>query len=124
MARPWRPSRPVGSDPSDVSGPRLVWERKDGSRVEFPLTGEVMAVGRDEGADVRVDEPLVSRTHARIERRGEAFFVLDLGSTNLTRVNGEVVRERELRHGDELRFARARCVFLAEDGADPIAGGV
>jgi hypothetical protein len=49
--------------------------------------------------------------------------VLDLGSTNLTKVNGEVVLERELRHGDEVRFGRAVCRF--EDPArDPVANGV
>ena len=105
-------------------GPRLVWERADGSRVDFALTAPVMVVGRDEDADIRVDEPLVSRAHARIEQRGATFFVLDLGSTNLTRVNGEVVAERELSHGDELRFARARCLFLTDEVADPLAGGV
>lgn len=108
----------------EAPAPRLVWERADGSRVDFPLTAGIMVVGRDETADIRVDEPLVSRAHARIERRGERYVVLDLGSTNLTRVNGEVVNERELRHGDELRFARARCTFLADGGADPLAGGV
>jgi pSer/pThr/pTyr-binding forkhead associated (FHA) protein len=82
-----------------------------------------MVVGRDEEADIRGDEALVSRTHARIEPREGAYAVLDLGSTNFTRVNGEVVSERELRHGDEVRFARARCQYL-EDGHDPIAGGV
>ena len=82
--------------------------------VEFPLAALHMVVGRDEEADIRVDEPLVSRAHARIERRGGAFFVVDLGSTNLTRVNGEVVGERQLRHGDEIRFGRAVCHFLAE----------
>ena len=88
-----------------------MWERQDGSQVTLPLVDEVMTVGRDEGASLRVDEPLVSRLHARIERRGESFFVLDLGSTNLTRVNGEVVAERELKDGDQIRFARACCVF-------------
>jgi pSer/pThr/pTyr-binding forkhead associated (FHA) protein len=102
---------------------RLVWERGDGSRVEFPLTSAVMTVGRDETADIQVDEPLVSRLHARIERRGEDYVVLDLGSTNHTRVNGETVRERALAHGDEVKFARARCVFLI-DAIDPVAGGV
>jgi pSer/pThr/pTyr-binding forkhead associated (FHA) protein len=109
---------------SVTSPPRLVWQRRDGSEVEFPLTAPVMVVGRDDDADIRVDEPLVSRSHARIERRGDAYFVLDLGSTNLTRVNGEVVAERALRHGDELRFARARCRFVAESTQDPVAGGV
>jgi pSer/pThr/pTyr-binding forkhead associated (FHA) protein len=83
--------------------------RPDGAETEFPLAGSVMLIGRDEDADIRVDEPLVSRAHARIEKRGGAYFVLDLGSTNLTKVNGEPVRERELRDGDELHFARARC---------------
>jgi len=101
----------------------LVWERPDGSEVEFHLTAPVMVVGRDADADIRVEEPLVSRAHARIERRGDAYFVLDLGSTNLTRVNGEVVAERALRHGDELRFARARCRFVGDDAPAATAAG-
>jgi pSer/pThr/pTyr-binding forkhead associated (FHA) protein len=82
--------------------------------VEFPLEKKVLTVGRDEEADVRVDEPLVSRAHARLEPRAEAWFVIDLGSTNLTRVNGDVVSERELHHGDDVRFGRAQCRFLAD----------
>jgi pSer/pThr/pTyr-binding forkhead associated (FHA) protein len=103
---------------------RLVWERQDGARVEFPLVSNPVLIGREDDADIRLDEPLVSRAHARIERRGARYFVLDIGSTNLTRVNGEVVAERELRHGDEVRFGRARCVFLSSDGNDPVAEGV
>jgi pSer/pThr/pTyr-binding forkhead associated (FHA) protein len=97
-----------------VSGPaRLVWERSDGGRVEFALEGDAHEVGRDEDVAIRVDEPLVSRRHARVERRGEGWVVIDLGSTNFTRVNGQRVRrERELEHGDELSFGRARLVFL------------
>ncbi len=71
----------------------------------------MLTVGRDETASLRVDEPLVSRIHARLERRGTAWFVVDIGSTNYTRVNGEAVSERELQDGDELCFARAKCVF-------------
>jgi pSer/pThr/pTyr-binding forkhead associated (FHA) protein len=89
----------------------LVWERPDGQRVEFPLQGESLVVGREDAA-IAIDEPLVSRQHARLERRNGGWVVIDLGSTNLTRVNGDVVRERELAHGDELKFARATCHFL------------
>ncbi|MET0555940.1 MAG: FHA domain-containing protein [Vicinamibacteria bacterium] len=102
---------------------RLVWEKSDGSRVDFPLGDLPLVVGRDEDADIRVDEALVSRAHARIEPREDGYAVLDLGSTNLTRVNGDVVSERSLTHGDEVRFARARCQYL-EDAGDPVAGGV
>jgi pSer/pThr/pTyr-binding forkhead associated (FHA) protein len=89
----------------------LVWVRPDGQEVEFSLGGESVMVGREE-AEIAIDEPLVSRQHARLERRDGGWVVIDLGSTNLTRVNGDVVRERELAHGDELRFARATCRFL------------
>jgi pSer/pThr/pTyr-binding forkhead associated (FHA) protein len=92
--------------------------------VEFPLAAARMVVGRDQEADIRVDEPLVSRAHARIEQRGDAFFVVDLGSTNLTRVNGDVVGECQLHHGDELRFARARCLFLAGETQEPAVPAV
>ena len=92
---------------------RLVWQRADGATVEFALDGEAHEVGRDEDVAIRVDEPLVSRRHARVERRGEGWVVVDLGSTNFTRVNGQRVRrERELEHGDELRFGRATLKFL------------
>jgi penicillin-binding protein 1A len=95
-----------------VSSPRLVWLRPAGEPQEFPLEGEAAEVGRDDDVAVRIDEPLVSRRHARLERRGEAWVVLDLASTNFTRVNGRrIVREHELEDGDELQFARARCVF-------------
>jgi len=103
---------------------RLVWERPDGSRLDFPLSPRPLVVGRDDGADIRVNEPLVSKAHARIEPRGDGYVVFDLGSTNLTRVNGEVVYERELKHGDEVRFARARCVFIVDAGSEPVADGV
>jgi pSer/pThr/pTyr-binding forkhead associated (FHA) protein len=90
---------------------RLVWVRADGTEVPFDLRPQPMLVGRDDDADIRVDEPLVSRAHARIEARGEGYVVLDLGSTNLTKVNGAVVSERVLENGDEVRFGRAVCRF-------------
>jgi pSer/pThr/pTyr-binding forkhead associated (FHA) protein len=103
---------------------RLVWQRPDGSQQEFPLAARPQIVGRDGDADIRVNEPLVSKAHARIEPRGGAYVLYDLGSTNLTRVNGEVVYERELRHGDEVRFARAKCRFFVDGASDPVADGV
>jgi len=39
--------------------------------------------------------------------------VVDLGSTNFTRVNGQRVRrEHELEHGDEIRLGRSKLTFL------------
>ena len=58
---------------------RLVWTRADGTTVEFPLSKPVMLVGCDAESDIALAEGLVSRTHARLEQRGDLWVVLDLG---------------------------------------------
>ena len=98
---------------------RLVWEKPDGSRIEFPLEAPVHLVGREGAADIQIDEPLVSRNHARLEKRAETWVVPDLGSTNYTRVNGNRIGEAQLQHGDEVRFGRARCFFLTDEAPPP-----
>lgn len=113
-------SEPTGSA-SDPDFPRLVWLRPDGQPQEFVLQGEgPLHVGRD-NAELLVDEPLVSRCHARLERREDGWHVLDLDSTNKTRVNGAIVTEAPLRDGDEIRFGRAVCRYLAAASTAPPA---
>lgn len=97
-------------------GARLLLQRPDGSLRELPLDRAELLVGRGEEADVVIDEPLVSREHAWLIWEGDAFVVLDLGSTNQTRVNGERVLRARLEPGDELRFARAVCRYELPSG--------
>jgi hypothetical protein len=74
------------------------------------LVGEVTTVGRGKGADIRLDDPSVSRLHAELIRRGSYIYVTDLGlSRNGTRVNGRPVARRVLDEGDVLSFGAARC---------------
>src|SRR6202046_3934238 len=76
----------------------------------FPLRDEVTTVGRGQGADIRLDDPSVSRLHAELVRRGPYVYVVDLGlSRNGTRVNGRPVARRVLDEGDVLSFGAARC---------------
>ena len=76
----------------------------------IPLRGEVTTVGRGRGADIRLDDPSVSRLHAELVRRGPYVYVVDLGlSRNGTRVNGRPVARRVLDDGDVLSFGAARC---------------
>lgn len=73
----------------------------------FTLEGEETILGRDPGAAVAVDDPSVSRRHARITRDDRAHhFVEDLGSTNGTFVGGRRVRRAELITGDRLQLGR------------------
>jgi hypothetical protein len=62
-------------------------------------------------ADLRLDDPNVSRQHAMIERVGNAWYVVDLGSTNGVYVDGERVARRAVRDGDviEITTHRIEC---------------
>lgn len=84
---------------------RLVIERGRSAGKQFPLSDDESQIGRwdaDGGifpdVDLDADDPeaKVSRRHARIMRRGEQYFIEDLGSTNGTFIN----RGRRLLPGD------------------------
>jgi hypothetical protein len=75
----------------------------------FALREDVTTVGRGGGVDISLEDPSVSRLHAEIVRRGDHFYVADLGlSINGTRVNGRPVGRRVLADGDVLSFGVAR----------------
>jgi two-component system response regulator AtoC len=108
-------------DPGEASGRRrsyLVVRRPDGTQVIDVDDGAEIVVGRSSTATVRVDDPKVSREHARILRRGDALELVDLGSRNGTRVNGNVVRGRSegLSSGDTVRVGEAE-ILIAETTA-------
>lgn len=74
--------------------------------------GRRVLVGRAPNADLRLDDPLVSRLHARIEMREDGVYVEDLGSRNGTRVDGaNVVGSRCLRVDDEIEIGAASVIF-------------
>jgi hypothetical protein len=82
--------------------------------------GEVIAVadgstlGRGDRADVVLSDSAVSAEHARVDRVGRGWVVIDLGSTNGTRVNDAVVRTRtSLNEGDVLTVGTVRLQVAA-----------
>ncbi|GIU98810.1 MAG: phosphopeptide-binding protein [Actinomycetota bacterium] len=75
---------------------------QDGRSVETFRLGQAATIGRLPACEIVLSDPAVSRRHARIVRRGDAFVLIDLGSTNGTLVNGEPVGERELQDGDRI----------------------
>lgn len=74
----------------------------DRSGTMFVLDEGSLDFGRGETADVRVDDPLVSRRHARVERTGGVAYLEDLASTNGTYVNGRPIRRHLLADGDRI----------------------
>jgi len=75
-------------------------------------TGENI-VGRDEAANVRIDDPMVSRRHARIVVNGASALVEDLGSKNGTFVDGQPITNGSmpLRNGLQLAFGTVRAIY-------------
>jgi len=71
----------------------------------FPLQGNVVTIGREPGRDLQIDfDPTVSRRHARLERQGTQWVLIDEGSRNGSFVNGQPVLQQAIRVGDVLRF--------------------
>ena len=83
-----------------------------GAIVVTPVTREWTRVGRSLAADVRFDDPTVSRRHALVVRDGAGVRVLDDRSLNGVFVNGERVDSRVLADGDEILVGRYRLAFL------------
>lgn len=87
----------------------------------FPLTKDVTTIGRPDSAtqnypDIEIDlDDAVSRRHAEIVRRGSEFCVVDVGSANGTRLNGEMLppnQEVTLAPGDRIHVGeRTEIVF-------------
>jgi predicted nucleic acid-binding Zn-ribbon protein len=77
------------------------------------LAREWTRIGRSLAADVRFDDPTVSRRHALIVRQPDGVRVLDDRSLNGVFVNGERVEGKLLRDGDEIIVGRYRLSYLA-----------
>jgi pSer/pThr/pTyr-binding forkhead associated (FHA) protein len=92
-------------------GQYLAWADGDQVRI-VALDREWTRVGRSLAADVRFDDPTVSRRHALIVRQADGVRVLDDRSLNGVFVNGERVEWRVLADGDEIVVGRYRLHFL------------
>jgi hypothetical protein len=79
----------------------------------FSLGEAVITIGRHPDSNLVLADPNVSRNHAEIQPQGDHFAVVDLGSTNGTRVNGVRVDTQVLQDGDEVSFGNTRMRFEA-----------
>lgn len=91
------------------------WKAPRRPRLPLPDTaGQPLTIGRDPGCDFVLQDSSVSRRHARVLREDGCWRLLDLNSTNGTRVNG--VRQPGLaavRPGDQVTFGRVSLYVSA-----------
>ena len=71
-------------------------------------------IGRSRECDIQISDPNASRRHAEIRRDGGAFFLVDLGSTNGTDVNGRRTQRAKLAEGDRITIGTTDLVFSRE----------
>ncbi|MEZ4358784.1 MAG: diguanylate cyclase [Kofleriaceae bacterium] len=83
---------------------------------KFNLTRSQMIIGRSSKADVQIDQEAVSRNHCKILNTGNAVLLRDMGSTNGTYVNDEMIDEYVLRDGDFIKVGR--CIFKFLSGSN------
>jgi len=77
-----------------------------------------MNIGRADDCDLVLDDPVVSRLHAEIERNFDEILIRDLKSANGTFVNGKRIREAQLHEGDQIAFDQQRFLVTAPGGVD------
>jgi pSer/pThr/pTyr-binding forkhead associated (FHA) protein len=98
---------------SDLDEPgQYVVYRSDEAVVVYALTREWTRIGRSLAADIRFDDPTVSRRHALIVRQPDGLRVLDDRSLNGVFVNGERVEWSTLADNDEVVIGRHHLHFL------------
>lgn len=88
----------------------LVVEKGPRVNQEFRLQ-EVTTIGRTGDNTIILDDPSVSRQHAKIRLEGYTFTIFDLGATNPTRVNGQEIGRHQLVDGDRVEIGHIVLVF-------------
>jgi hypothetical protein len=93
--------------------PQLVVERAPGhqSGLAYDIgTGAVM--GRGDAAEIRLEDPFASSKHARLVRQGSVVVIEDLGSTNGTYLNEELLQGPQPLHpGDRIRIGDSEFTY-------------
>ena len=89
----------------------------------FDIRVPLVHVGRGAHNDVVIDDDSVSDTHAKLQRREDAWYLIDLGSTNGSYVGGSrlTTNERRLDGGPDVRFGSVKLRFRPADVAAPAA---
>src|SRR6185436_1167019 len=90
----------------------VIAEGKEAGR-EFVFEQESVLIGRTADCDVVLYDPGVSRKHARIFAEQRGYYVEDMGSSNGTKVNGAIIKKKQLADGDAISLGPVVFNFAA-----------
>jgi len=94
--------------------PVIVLIPPEGEPQVFPLTEKFTTVGRTPANHIRIEDGAASRKHLMIKASNDTYTLVDLGSANGTKVNGERVKEWDLSHDDRIKIGKTVLVFKEE----------
>src|SRR5512137_1947710 len=91
---------------------RLLIRQQDGQATDLDLTENSYSIGRSAENDVVLEGGRVSRRHAKLQRAGDDYTIVDLGSHNGTFVNGlRLQQPAVLKPGDEIGVGPHALIF-------------
>ncbi len=93
---------------------KLILQNPSGPEQEYELSKASVTIGRGAANDIILNDGRVSRSHARLECNPAGCMVIDLGSSNGTRLNGHRVERASLTPGDVLNLGGAQLRFEAQ----------
>jgi hypothetical protein len=85
-----------------------------GAGARIPISGQRVTIGRLSSCNVTIEDSTVSREHAALVRRGDRWWVVDLGSTNGTSVNGVQAAEQPVAIGDRIELGDAAVELVGD----------
>ena len=99
--------------------PKLTIRSESGEKTSHDLVEENITIGRSPENSICLDDISVSSRHAEVTIAGDVCHLKDLGSTNGTLVNGEVITIAvQLRAGDRVRFGKVEGYYEVEVAGD------
>jgi pSer/pThr/pTyr-binding forkhead associated (FHA) protein len=123
-AAPQADSSVVRTDPRPVLAVLEVINEGVARGKRYEVRVPLAHVGRGAHNDIVIDDDSVSDTHAKLQRREDGWFLVDLGSTNGTYVGGSrVTSERRLDGTPDVRFGGVKLTFRPAETPAPAAKG-
>jgi pSer/pThr/pTyr-binding forkhead associated (FHA) protein len=105
----YRTPPPTDDGPPSEPVREVVTLTMNGRRL--PVASRSIVLGRSRECDVQITDGNVSRRHAEVVQEGATYWVVDLGSTNGTELNGRAVKRAKLSDGDRITIGSTEVTF-------------
>lgn len=99
---------------------KLILLNPDGPEQEFELAKSKISLGRASTNDIILNDVRASRNHAQLECGSTGVTLVDLGSSNGTRVNGSVIERATLIPGDTISLGSQQIKYKVDDPSEDV----